>query len=128
MKNFKTLLQNACEDYFASLDHEPTIADVKAVCETQIASVVWDALHRANHTRHFATLDQDHTRDILKRVAHEIIGKPVIKCSGTIKHIFSCANNYGFIFEFATQLGTHHEPIHTSNPEITVTGYTIRSK
>ena len=128
MKNFKTLLQNACEDYSASLDHAPTIEDVKDVCETHIADVVWDALHRAKHTREFNSVPQTRAKDLIKRLAHSLIGKSVTECQGTLTHLFACANNYGFKFEYGTQSGIHNRFEPTIDPEQVVTGYTLHLK
>lgn len=109
MKNFKVLLQNACEDYFTNLDHEPTLEDVIEVCSTNIddiADVIWKALARAQENRK-AKEENDAVSPtkailVLKEFAKGIMGQPVGTCIGTLKCLFRDAETYGYHFWYGT--------------------------
>ena len=116
MKNFKVLLQNACEDYLTHLDHEPNLEDIAEMCSTDIADVVWKALAFAQENRKSKEengyVSSRKALTILKKFAEGIMNKPVGSCVGTLKCLFRDAKNYGFEFWYGTKAGMHYKLEH----------------
>ena len=106
MKSFKHLLQNACEDYFTALDHEPTLNDVMEVCQTEIANVVWKALALAQENRNVENqavvngIPVQEAKKTLNRFCKTLLGKPVGSCINGLIHLFKLCPEYGFKFYY----------------------------
>lgn len=129
MKTFSTVLLNACEDYFTTLDHEPTLEDVAEVCTTSISDVVWKALRNAEQNRAHGAVNgiyRTKARKILLSHISALLGQPVGTCIGALKVAFREATTYGFEFAYGTCEGMHESLVHNENDTDLIIGYSLR--
>lgn len=132
MKNLNHLIQNACEDYFASLDHEPTLLDIEEVCTFDMSSVIWKALRLASESRNNTGIDpiingikQSKAKGYLIQIAQSLLGKPVGSVINSIKNISKTARTYDFNFYYGTNEGLFETLQHSEGDEVKIVGVTI---
>lgn len=128
MKSFETLLQNACEDFFNSLDHEPTLEDIANVCNTPIANVVWKAIRNSQQCRNSTEsiingVKQSDAKRFLNLAGQSLLNKPVGSCLGSLKMLFRDAKTYGFNFFYGTSEGLFETLQHSENDSLPIVGY-----
>ena len=129
MKDFKTLLENACEDYFSQFEREPSveeIGDVIRVCEDKIAIIALKAVKNARVNRNAfirPVADTEKAYLTLSLVARSLLGKPVGTQIGTLHCLFKDAQRYNLEFSYGTIDGQHHNLQHNTNDTQHIVAY-----
>lgn len=120
MKSFETLLQNACEDYLAQFNKEPTLDEIAEICNTHIANVVWKALRSLDRNKKYKQLEKIVINNLLlekiekcfNQICKTLLNKQVSDKINTINYMFKICTDYGFDFYYGTRNGLHTSLVH----------------
>lgn len=136
MPTLKTILQNAVEDYFKSIETPITLKHLEQVCRFNLSDVAFTALNEVNSF--YAEADKEPKAEepingIKQSVALKTLTKYAQNCLfnntvsaryGNLSALFKDAKTYGYNFWFGTTEGLHETlPPYSENDKRIIIAY-----